>query len=161
MSTGPVTVQIATPRAIAAVRGRVKLGRVGSVFREFLDKVYAASRDGGIPLDGQNIFVYRDIEGTPDAIDVEFGVGVKAPFADAGVVKFTQLPVGEVATTVHWGDYARLGDAHNAVWEWCRANGRAPSGVRWEIYGHWTDDPSKLRTDVFYLLNPAVSSRAP
>ncbi len=22
----------------------------------------------------------------------------------------------------------------------------------WEVYGDWDDDPSKLRTDVFYLL---------
>jgi hypothetical protein len=26
------------------------------------------------------------------------------------------------------------------------------TGVDWEIYGHWDDDPAKLRTDVFYLL---------
>jgi hypothetical protein len=26
--------------------------------------------------------------------------------------------------------------------------------VSWELYGHWEDDPAKLRTDVFYLLRP-------
>jgi len=38
------------------------------------------------------------------------------------------------------------------VIEWCRSQGHRLSGTRWEVYGHWTDDPSKLRTDVYYLL---------
>jgi len=29
------------------------------------------------------------------------------------------------------------------------------AGPNWEIYGHWTDDPAQLRTDVFYLLDCA------
>ena len=28
----------------------------------------------------------------------------------------------------------------------------ATRGHTWEIYGHWTDNPDELRTDVFYLL---------
>ncbi len=23
----------------------------------------------------------------------------------------------------------------------------------WEVYGHWSEDPAQLRTDVFYLLS--------
>jgi hypothetical protein len=53
------------------------------------------------------------------------------------------------------GDYSRLGQAHSAIIDWCRSHGRTPNGTRWEIYGHWTDDVSKLRTDVYYLLEPA------
>jgi hypothetical protein len=51
---------------------------------------------------------------------------------------------------------SRMGDAHAAVIAWCRANGRALTGTRWEIYGHWSDDPARVRTDVFYLLKPSV-----
>ena len=75
-----------------------------------------------------------------------------APFAPVGEVQPVDLPVGEVAVTTHWGDYSRLGAAHSAVIEWCRSQGHRLSGTRWEVYGHWTDDPSKLRTDVYYLL---------
>jgi effector-binding domain-containing protein len=157
MPNGPVTVQIATPRGIAAVRARVRTGRVGLVFKEFLDEVYAAAQSGAIQLDGQNVFVYRPVAGTPETIDVEFGVGAKVPFAGVGSVIHSQLPVGEVATTTHWGDYAGLGDAHNAVSAWCKDNGRTPTGVRWEVYGHWDANPAKLRTDVFYQLAPLSS----
>ena len=154
MSTGPVSVQRATPRAIAAVRTHVRPGRVGAVFKELLDEVYDAARSGAIQLDGQNIFVYRNVPDRPQTVDVEFGVGANAPFADVGPVKYSQLPVGEAATATHWGDYAGLRDAHNAVLAWCKETGRTPTGVRWEVYGHWNDDPAKLRTDVFYLLEP-------
>ena len=157
MPNGPVSVQIAAPRGIAAVRARVRAGRVGSVFKEFLDQVYSAGRSGAIELDGQNVFVYRNVADRPEAIDVEFGVGAKAPFSSVGAVTYTQLPVGEVAMATHWGDYAGLGEAHNAVSTWCTQNGRKPTGVRWEVYGHWNEDPAKLRTDVFYLLAPLSS----
>ena len=54
--------------------------------------------------------------------------------------------------TTHVGDYGRLGEANAAILEWCRANGRKHAGPSWEVYGHWNDDPAKLRTEVYYLL---------
>ena len=32
----------------------------------------------------------------------------------AGPVRYTELPVGRVATATHWGDYGRLGETHAA-----------------------------------------------
>jgi effector-binding domain-containing protein len=61
-------------------------------------------------------------------------------------------PAGTVACTVHMGAYQRLGDAHAAIRAWCAQQQRAFAGPNWEIYGHWTDDPEQVRTDVFYLL---------
>ena len=122
-------------------------------FRPLLDQVYAAAKQHAIALDGQNVFVYRT--GTALLADVEFGVGVAGPFAPVGRVTCSQVPAGEVATTTHWGDYAALGAAHDAVVGWCRANGHALAGVAWEVYGHWSDDPAKRRTDVFHLLQEA------
>jgi effector-binding domain-containing protein len=61
-----------------------------------------------------------------------------------------------VATTVHLGPYQKLGEAHGAIKEWCARNGYALASPKWEIYGHWLEewnkDPSKILTDVFYLL---------
>lgn len=153
--SGPsVSVTVATPRAIAAVRARLPIRRVPTMFSEYLNQVYAASRDGLIQLDGQNIFVYRSVTGAKDEADIEFGVGITAPFSPIGAVRYSELPVGEVATVTHWGNYAGLGEAHGAVLDWCRAHDRKPVGTRWEVYGHWTDDPARLRTDVYYLLQP-------
>lgn len=151
--TGSVSLQIASPRGMAAVRARVPTAQIPATFRTYLDQVYATARKGGLPIDGQNIFVYRTTN-DPKELDVEFGVGVTSRFAPNGSIVYSELPVGEVATATHWGDYAKLGDTHNAVIDWCKANNRKRTGTRWEIYGHWYDDPTKIRTDVYWLLEP-------
>jgi effector-binding domain-containing protein len=145
-----VVLQDASARAIAAVRARVPADRVSRHFARYLDEVYAASRSSGIRLDGQNIFVYRD---APDGdLEVDFGVGTPSNFPAVGSVRQTETPTGTVATTTHWGDYGGLAHAHDAVIHWCNENGHQLAGPRWEVYGHWTDRPTELRTDVFYLL---------
>ncbi len=146
-----VSVKRVAPRAIACVRARLRSSRIPAEFGVHLDQVYAAARSGNIQLDGQNIFVYR-ATGEPGVVDAEFGVGAKVPFADVGNVVYSQLPAGEAATATHWGDYSKLGGAHAAVAEWCRANNRQLAGISWEIYGHMGPDPSNARTDVYYLL---------
>ena len=111
MSSAAVSVQTALPRTIAAVHARLPIASVPSTFRRYLDQVYAAAMAGAVQLDGQNVFVYRDTPDRPTEADVAFGVGVRTPFAAVGAVRPTPLPVGEVATTTHWGSYAKLGDA--------------------------------------------------
>ena len=150
-----VSQQVASPRTIAAVHARVPMGSVPRIFRQYLDQVYAASRAGHVQLDGENVFLYTFSPDRPSEIDVAFGVGIRAPFSPVDSVQPTSLPVGEVATTTHWGNYAGLRAAHDAVISWCDANGRKRSGASWEVYGHWTEDESQLRTDIFYLLDGA------
>jgi effector-binding domain-containing protein len=66
-------------------------------------------------------------------------------------------PAGAVASTTHSGPYAGLGAAHDAVHRWCQAHDHRLAGPNWEIYGHWLRewdaDPSRIRTDVYYLLS--------
>lgn len=154
----PVSVQHAAPRSIAVVQARLAVPDISALFASYLDQVYAAARAGAVQLDGQNIFVYRDAPNQPDHVDVAFGVGIKSPCTPYGNVLSVQLPFGEVAATTHWGAYAGLGAAHGAVIAWCRTHGRVPAGTRWEVYGHWTEDAAQLRTDVYYLLEPAAAA---
>jgi hypothetical protein len=123
------------------------------MFREYLDRVYAAGKSGTVALDGQNIFVYRQIPGVPDHLDVDFGVGVRAPFTDSAGVAFAPVPSGRVVTTTHWGDYGGLRAAHDAVQTWIREHQLRFSGTSWEVYGHWPSGPEQPRTDIFYLID--------
>ena len=106
---------------------------------------------------GRHVALYWD-----DVINLEVGVELATPFAGPGDVVPSATPAGMVATTTHFGPYGRLGDAHQAIVQWCVAHGHERAGPRWEIYGHWIDgwnaDPSKIRTDVFHLLKPSVGS---
>ena len=100
---------------------------------------------------GRHIALYLDGQ-----INLEVGVELQAPFAGHGEVIGSALPSGPVATIVHFGPYNQLHAAHQAIRDWCTNHGHALAGPNWEIYGHWVDewsnDPAKIRTDIFYLL---------
>lgn len=140
-------------RPMAAVRRRVPVGDVAAVWRPALDQVWAfLRRHEGLRTDGHNIFVYRQPAEPGAPMEVDFGVEVSRPFDAADEVVFTRTPAGEVAWTRHLGPVDRLGDAYAAIEEWCRAHGRAPGGVSWEIYGDPGDDPSVFEITAFWLL---------
>src|SRR6266550_3221798 len=76
--------------------------------------------------------------------------------------RFVPAACGEVWSFIraaNFGPYAGLSEAHAAIRAWCAERGHGCSVVSWEIYGHWEEswntDPSKIRTDVFYLLDDA------
>jgi len=145
-----VSLARAEPRPLAVVRERMSVRDVPSRFRVFLDQVYAAAKAGAVSLDGQNVFVYR--VAPSNMAEIEFGVGARQPFTSVGRVEYSETPAGDVATTTHWGDYANLGAAHDAVVAWCKSEGHTLAGVSWEVYGHWENDPAKRRTDIYQLL---------
>jgi hypothetical protein len=87
---------------------------------------------------------------------VEVGAEVSEPFVGNERGHASQLPAGRAVTTTHFGPYQRLGDAHSQIRQWCVEHERRLSKICWEIYGHWDEswnaDPSRIRTDVFHLL---------
>jgi effector-binding domain-containing protein len=101
---------------------------------------------------GRHVALYWD-----GSIRLEVGVELYGPFADQGDVVRSATPGGVVALTTHFGPYGGLGAAHHAIRQWCDAHNHRLAGPSWEIYGHWQSewnaDPSKMRTDVCYLLS--------
>jgi effector-binding domain-containing protein len=110
--------------------------------------VWTYLRAHGIKCGGHNVVVYF-AEGRPE-FRVEIGADVLAPVAGSEGVACSATPGGRAATTRHTGSYSRLSEAHSAILAWCRENRHSLTGVSWEIYGHWNDDPAKLETDIFY-----------
>ena len=137
-------------RQLAVVRRRLKWSELGEHLIPLLDRVYFKGRAGKVIQSGQNVFVYRD--GTKEGVTVEVGVEVSNRFEDVDDVVYSSTPFGEVASTLHVGPYSDLGGAHDAVRRWCEEHRRPQANVWWEVYGDWDDDPSKLQTEVFYLL---------
>ena len=115
-------------------------------------EVSVAARTGALKLDGQNVFIYRTA--SADELAIDFCVGATASFDPVGAVLPLETPSGVAAVVTHHGEYGRLGEAHAAVLAWCQANNRRCAGPSWEVYGHWHADPGRLRTEVYYLLQP-------
>jgi len=104
---------------------------------------------------GRHVAIYWD-----GSIRLEVGVELQGSFGEQGEVVRSATPAGDVAWTAHFGPYANLAAAHDAVRQWCRSSNRSVAGPNWEIYGHWQPewnaDPSLIRTDVYYLLEDTV-----
>jgi effector-binding domain-containing protein len=142
------------PVHTAVVRSRVERSRLSKFVPAACGEVWSFIRSAGLPRPGRHVALYLDARGS-----VEVGAEVSEPFAGNGRIHCSQLPVGRVATTTHFGPYSGLSEAHAAIRQWCSEHGHPLAKVCWEIYGHWEDswnaDPSKIRTDVFYLLQEA------
>lgn len=138
----------------AVIRSRVPPGELSRFVPAACGEVWSFIRAAGLPKPGRHVAVYLDRQGT-----VEVGAEVGEPFAGNERVRCSQLPAGRVAMTVHYGPYSGLGEAHAAIRQWCAAQEQRLSDVAWEIYGHWDEswnsDPSKIRTEVLYLLQEA------
>lgn len=133
------------------VRGGVARSELSTFVPAACGEVWSFIRAAGLLNPGRNIALYWDAPGW-----VEAGVEVSEAFPGNDRVQCSQLPGGRVATTTHFGPYGGLSRTHDRIREWCAANGHRPTGICWEIYGHWDEswnaDPSTIRTDVFHLL---------
>jgi effector-binding domain-containing protein len=148
-----VSVQVVSPRILAAVRCKVELGSVGAAWRPALDQVWAFLRaHPDLRTDGHNVFLYHHPSRRSDPMDVDFGVEVVREFAPSGEVKPVKTPAGNVAAATHVGPYDQLAQTHDAIHAFAVASNRAFAGKSWEIYGDWNDDPTKLETTIMYLL---------
>lgn len=138
-------------QSLAVVRRRASLQELPKVVPDSCGLVWGVVRKQPDAKAGRHVAVYWD-----DQINLEVGVEVAGPFVADGDVVPSATPPGQVAATTHLGPYQRLANAHQAIRDWCRANGHAPAGPNWEVYGHWKDewngDPSRIRTDVVYLV---------
>jgi len=136
----------------AVIRSRVRAKELPQFVPAACGEVWSFIRSTGIPRPGRHLALYLDAEGS-----VEVGAEVSEPFTGNDRVHCSQLPAGRVVTATHFGAYARLSEAHAAIRAWCAERGHRCSVISWEIYGHWEEswntDPSKIRTDVFYLLD--------
>src|SRR3974390_2443283 len=135
----------------AVIRDRVQPKDLAKFVPAACGEVWSFIRTAGLPRPGRHTALYLG-DG-----NVEVGAEVSTPFIGNDRVQCSQLPAGRVVTTTHFGPYQRLGEAYDAVRQWCDQHGHRRSNVCWEIYGHWdeswNDNPSKIRTDVFHLLD--------
>ena len=142
-----VTMTAVEARPTAVVTATTTWQEFPTLWRELSGEVWACLRTGGINRGCRNIMLYWD-----NVPHVEVGVELLVPCPLSGRVIMSALPVGQAAMTVHWGSYSRLGEAHQAVVDWCASQGKDKTGTRWEVYGPHNDDPAQVWTEVYWLL---------
>jgi effector-binding domain-containing protein len=149
-SSAVLTVEV-EPRRTAVIAQTTTWAEYPALWPKLLDEVYTFVRgDPEIAAANprwQNVMLYKD-----DQPSVEVGVLVAAPFQGNARVIESTLPGCRVAMAVHVGDYAQLGATHEALIAFTDAHQLERAGPRWEIYGHWHEDPAQLETEIYYLL---------
>jgi effector-binding domain-containing protein len=140
----------AEPILTAVIKGRVPANELARFVPAACGEVWTFARNAGLKKPGRHVALYL-ADGS-----VEVGVEMMEPFTGTDRVVCSKLPAGRVATAAHFGPYGQLGKAHAAVREWCQMHEHKRANICWEIYGHWEEswnrDASKIRTDVFHLL---------
>jgi effector-binding domain-containing protein len=150
MTPHDVQIRLVESVPLAVVRRQASPSELASLVPECCGLVWEAVRSQRVKA-GRHVALYWD--GT---IRLEVGVELQGPFTDDGEVVASATPAGTVAMTTHFGPYAGLSAAHDAIRRWCEAAGHRLAGPSWEIYDHWQrawdTDPASIRTDVYWLL---------
>jgi effector-binding domain-containing protein len=142
-----VALKAVDPTPTAVVKAATTWAEFPTLWRPMLDQVWSFLRSSaadGLWTHGHNVMLYKD-----DVPNVEIGVLVNGEFAGEGDVVASQLPGGEVVRGLYRGDWARLGEGHDAVQRFAAEQGLELAGPRWEIYGH--EDGGEPETEIYYL----------
>lgn len=135
------------PFTIAAVRTSSRREDLSVTIPKASGPIWPFLRSKPETKPGLNIVVYLD---GPKQMEVGVQVSAK-PEPPTGIV-YTQTPAGLAAHGVHIGPYSELGRTYDALHAWIAENKLRMKGPFWEVYGHWNDDPLKLRTDIYFLV---------
>lgn len=142
------------PQAMMSIRTECKVAEIGPTLQDILPEVFYYLDKLGVRPSGPPFTRYHSFDGTD--CEIEAGFPVSEPQPEDGRVTAGQLPGGEIVSTVHVGPYEMLPQAHDALDEWMRENGKRSRGPQWEMY--WTDpgeeaDPWKRKTELMWPID--------
>lgn len=109
---------------------------------------------------GQTLVLWYDTEFKERDVDGAAAFMLRCRIPESGRVKVHELPAATMATTLHHGSFAAIGEAHTAVLTWIEANGYTIVGPDRELNLYHTmpirqDDPSYV-TEIQYPVEKAV-----
>jgi len=141
--------------SLAVARVEMNARELSEQIEKAFMAVYAAVNRGDLHRPGLNVIVYRP--GGGKEVEVECGVQVATTFPAMSEVFYRETPAGRAATTTHHGPYARLGETHATLATWVASHGLRLTGLRWEVYGEWSENPAELRVDIFHQVAEEVA----
>ncbi|HTR29604.1 MAG TPA: GyrI-like domain-containing protein [Puia sp.] len=114
--------------------------------RTLMDRLWKEVRSKHLPNNGLNVWVYDE--------DNKLFTGVEltaSPPADSPLEHKTVF-MPQYAYTKHIGPYDQLKSTHEAAREEFKRVGIRVRLPYIEIYGHWTEDPAKLETELLWSI---------
>jgi effector-binding domain-containing protein len=136
------------PQHGAGIETTTSRAGLTKAIQTYFDRLYASG--ALLPGHGHNFILYRAATGA----DLRLTVGVldRAPGEADADVAAVHVPGGRAITATHWGDYGGLRVTYDALHAEVRARGLKLAPLSLEIYGDWSNDPAKVRTDIYLYL---------
>jgi effector-binding domain-containing protein len=120
--------------------------------KKTFDRLYAP---GALqPGHGHNFILYSSW--TREGVTLLVGVLDRQPGGADADLKPAHIPGGRVITALHFGDYGQMGPVYDALYSAVKAKGLKQINRSLEIYGDWSDDPAKVRTDIYIYIGAAM-----
>ena len=145
-----VEVKELSARHVATVRLTISPDRMAATFAEVLPEVMAHLQKQQAQASGPSFGIFYSYG---EEVDLEAGFPVSLPVRSEGRVTGRTLDPGMFAVTWHEGSYRAIGEAHRAIEQWMKDNGRETAGPPWEVYWEGPEpgrSPSEFRTEVGY-----------
>jgi effector-binding domain-containing protein len=114
--------------------------------RKLMDEMWSAIHANKLQYKGINFWVYDS------ATKMFVGVELDNGEASHGPLENKPVSLSKYVYYKHVGPYEKLGDIHRALEAEMAEQGLEEIGPRVEKYGHWTDDQSKLITEIFIAI---------
>ena len=118
----------------------------GEELIELLNEVWEDVKSRNIPTTGINHAVYGDQD------ELFAGVVITRPGETPDGLSARKIVLPRYAYYKYTGPYAGLPQANKEMREEIERQGLVRKAPLIEIYGHWTEDPSKLETELLYSL---------
>ena len=143
-----VTVTDLQPQSGAGIEVTCQRTHLVTTIRQMFDRIY---KPGAlVPGHGHNFILYHG--GSASEITMTVGVLDRSPGGADPDVKAAHAPGGRVITATHWGDYGQMKTTYDALHAEVKAKGLKLTPLSLEVYGDWSDDPTKVRTDLYLYL---------
>ncbi|CAG7600040.1 hypothetical protein PAESOLCIP111_00361 [Paenibacillus solanacearum] len=113
---------------------------------ELLDRVWEEVRNNKLSLSGINHVVYED------GHHMFAGIELISPPEGDSLLEKKIVHFQKYAYCKHIGPYNKLDESYQKVRTLAENSGGEIELPLIEVYGHWTDDESKLETEIFHNL---------
>jgi effector-binding domain-containing protein len=149
-----IQVREVNPQPILSIRAIVPTLNSIQFFDEACSEMQAYLKQVDVQTVGPAMSLWHSAPGEiPDASDIETCLPIERPAPSAGRMRYSELPAGLQAFTVHHGPYDDMVNAYDAVWHWIQEHDYKMAGPPRDVVlvgPNDTSDPSKYRTEIVY-----------
>lgn len=140
------------PKHGAGIEVFVQWSDLAPTIRRTFDRLYKP--DAMAPGRGQNFILYTNE--TQEGGTLLVGVLDRRPGGADPDVRAVHVPGGRVITAPHFGDYGGMRETYDLLHAEVKAKALRRAPISLEIYGDWSNDPAKVRTDLYLYLGLAI-----